>query len=131
MNWIVSTWFACLLAITQASVFAQSPPIQTPVLDVLPLPEQTTARLTPEAELQHRVSTLQAQLVVQTSILRRMSLLVEDLLQRVETLEKSQLPRQVRRAEQPQSTTPRRRYVAPRPSRDEAENLPGYWEVIP
>lgn len=127
MNWIVSGLFACLLAITQASVFAQSPPIQTPVLDVLPLPEQTTARWTIDDD----VRQIRSQVAMQTALIRKLSVLVEDLANRVETLEKSQLPRQVRRAEQPQSATPRRRYVAPRPSRDEAENLPGYWEVVP
>lgn len=127
MNWIVSGLFACLLAITQASVFAQSPPIQTPVLDVLPLPEQTTARWTIDDD----VRQIRSQVAMQTALIRKLSVLVEDLANRVETLENSQLPRQVRRAEQPQSATPRRRYVAPRPSRDEAENLPGYWEVVP
>lgn len=127
MNWIVSTLFACLLAITQASVFAQSPPIQTPVLDVLPLPEQTTPRWTIDDD----VRQLRSQVALQATLIRKLSVLVEDLLGRVESLEKSQLPRQVRRADQPQAVAPRRRYVAPRPSRDEAENLPGYWEVVP
>lgn len=127
MKSIALVLLTCFLAMAEASVFAQSPPIPTPMLDVLPLPEQTTQRWTIEDD----VRQLRSQAAMQTALIRKLSVLVEDLLGRVELLEKSQLSRQVRRAEQPQSATSRRRYVAPRPSRDEAENLPGYWEVIP
>ena len=126
MKSIVLLLLTCLLTMAEASAFAQSPPVPTPMLDVLPLPEQTTPRWTIEDD----VRQLRSQAALQTALIRKLSVLVEDLLGRVESLEKAQLPRQLKRAEQPQSATPRRRYVAPRPSRDEAENLPGYWETI-
>lgn len=127
MKSIVLLLLTCLLTMAEASAFAQSPPVPTLMLDVLPLPEQTTPRWTIEDD----VRQLRSQAALQTALIRKLSVLVEDLLGRVETLEKSQLPRQLKRADQSQSATPRRRYVAPRPSRDEDENLPGYWEAIP
>lgn len=127
MKSIVLLLLTCLLTMAEASAFAQSPPVPTLMLDVLPLPEQTTPRWTIEDD----VRQLRSQAALQTALIRKLSVLVEDLLGRVEMLEKSQLPRQVKRADQSQSATPRRRYVAPRPSRDEDENLPGCWEAIP
>ncbi len=126
--WNIEAFVIVVLSFLECSgvVHAQSPPVPTPMLDALPLPEKPVPRWTIEDD----VRQLRSQAAMQTALIRKLSVLVEDLLGRVESLEKSQLPRQVKRADQSQAATPRRRYVAPRPSRDEDENLPGYWETI-